>query len=95
MIVCAIWSLIATLFYVCRSEIHEKMQCTRCPTYDDRSQIADGNYTAQATLRNGESDEETSDIGGFAETAGCLQKLRRSEKQVGYYIVVLIMVSKL
>ncbi|KAF7810909.1 protein CHROMATIN REMODELING 25 [Senna tora] len=65
------------------SEIHEKMQCARCQTYYDRPQNTDGEYTAQSEENNGESDEETSDIGGFAEISGCLQKLKRSEKQVG------------
>lgn len=29
-------------------------------------------------------DDETSDIGGFAEIAGCLGNLKRSEKQVAF-----------
>ncbi|XP_020237119.1 protein CHROMATIN REMODELING 25 isoform X2 [Cajanus cajan] len=61
-----------------KSEIHEKMQCSRCQTFDGL-QSTEG----QSTTTDSESDGETSDIGGFAETAGCLQNLKRSEKQVG------------
>ncbi|KAK7308778.1 hypothetical protein RJT34_05004 [Clitoria ternatea] len=61
-----------------KSEIHEKMRCRRCHKYDG-SESTD----AQSTIIDSESDEETSDIGGFAEIAGCLQNLKRSEKQVG------------
>ncbi|XP_027912240.1 protein CHROMATIN REMODELING 25 [Vigna unguiculata] len=60
-----------------KSEIHEKMQCSRCETHGG-PQSTD----AQSTADN-ESGEETSDIGGFAEIAGCLQNLKRSEMQVG------------
>ncbi|KAL9276140.1 hypothetical protein ACSQ67_026312 [Phaseolus vulgaris] len=60
-----------------KSEIHEKMQCSRCQIHD-----GPGSTDAQSTEDN-ESGEETSDIGGFAEIAGCLQNLKRSEKQVG------------
>ncbi|KAK7405812.1 hypothetical protein VNO78_07422 [Psophocarpus tetragonolobus] len=61
-----------------KSEIHEKMRCNRCQTFNGSP-----NTDAQSTIRDSESDEETSDIGGFAEIAGCLQNLKRSEKQVG------------
>ncbi|XP_057763471.1 protein CHROMATIN REMODELING 25 isoform X1 [Arachis stenosperma] len=61
-----------------KSEIHEKMCCTRCQT-DDAPQTTEKKYAAPDC----ESDEETTDIGGFAEIAGCLEKLKRSEKQVG------------
>ncbi|KAG2375408.1 Protein CHROMATIN REMODELING 25 [Vigna angularis] len=60
-----------------KSEIHEKMRCSRCETHGG-PQSTD----AQSTAAN-ESGEENSDIGGFAEIAGCLQNLKRSEKQVG------------
>ncbi|KAG5061732.1 hypothetical protein JHK87_002761 [Glycine soja] len=60
------------------SEIHENMQCSRCQTFDGPRSTE-----AQSTITDSESDEETSDIGGFAEIAGCLQNLKRSEKQVG------------
>ncbi|XP_061354468.1 protein CHROMATIN REMODELING 25 isoform X2 [Gastrolobium bilobum] len=65
-----------------KSEIHEKMQCARCQTYDG-PQSTDEKYVAQSTKIYSESDEETSDIGGFAEIAGCLENLKTSEKQVG------------
>ncbi|MED6217763.1 DNA-dependent ATPase protein rad54 [Stylosanthes scabra] len=61
-----------------KSEIHEQMCCTRCQT-SDTPQTTEKEYAAP----DGESDEETSDIGGFAKIAGCLEKLTRSEKQVG------------
>jgi len=53
------------------------MQCSRCQTFDGPRSTE-----AQSTITDSESDEETSDIGGFAEIAGCLQNLKRSEKQV-------------
>jgi len=56
------------------------MQCSRCQIHD-----GPGSTDAQSTEDN-ESGEETSDIGGFAEIAGCLQNLKRSEKQVGLCI---------
>ncbi|KAI9127982.1 hypothetical protein K1719_000975 [Acacia pycnantha] len=67
-----------------KSEIHERMHCTRCQTNDDGPLSEDGKYAAQSTISNGESDEETSDdIGGFAKLVGCIHKLKKSEKQVG------------
>ncbi|KAK7392979.1 hypothetical protein VNO78_21429 [Psophocarpus tetragonolobus] len=60
-----------------KSEIHEKMQCNRCPTFNGSP-----NTEAESIKRDSESDEETSDIDGFSEIAGCLQNLKRSEKQV-------------
>jgi len=77
----------STLLCFLRSEIHEKMQCSRCETHGG-PQSTD----AQSTADN-ESGEETSDIGGFAEIAGCLQNLKRSEMQValctfGYKVYV-------
>ncbi|XP_027362727.1 protein CHROMATIN REMODELING 25 [Abrus precatorius] len=60
-----------------KSEIHEKMRCSRCQTYDEPQS------TDAQTIIDSESDEDTSDIGGFAGIAGCLQNLKRSEKQVG------------
>ncbi|XP_054787444.1 protein CHROMATIN REMODELING 25 [Prosopis cineraria] len=67
-----------------KSEIHERMHCTRCQTHDEGPQSDDGKYVAQSTTSDGEFDEETSDdIGGFAKIAGCMHKLRKSEKQVG------------
>ncbi|KAI4295641.1 hypothetical protein L6164_035664 [Bauhinia variegata] len=65
-----------------KSDIHEKMRCTRCQTYDDEPESNDWKYADQSTP-NSESDKESADIGGFAEIAGCLQKLKRSEMQVG------------
>ncbi|XP_019444509.1 PREDICTED: protein CHROMATIN REMODELING 25 [Lupinus angustifolius] len=66
-----------------KSEIHEKMRCTRCPTYDGPESTDEKYAASQSTIMNCEPDEETCDIGGFAGIAGCLEKLKRSEKQVG------------
>ncbi|KAJ7967452.1 Protein CHROMATIN REMODELING like [Quillaja saponaria] len=66
-----------------RSEIHENMQCIRCQMYDDRPQSTEEGFGEHSMIVNGQPDQETSDIGGFAEIAGCLHKLKRSEKQVG------------
>ncbi|XP_028789600.1 protein CHROMATIN REMODELING 25 [Neltuma alba] len=72
-------------FHECvKSEIHERMHCSRCQTNDDGPQSDDGKYVAHSTISNGGFDEETSDdIGGFAKFAGCMHKLKKSEKQVG------------
>lgn len=67
------------LLYFFRSEIHEKMRCSRCRIIDE-PQSSD----VLSTIVNSESDEETSDIGGFAEIAGCLENLKGSEKQVAF-----------
>ncbi|XP_045816620.1 protein CHROMATIN REMODELING 25 isoform X2 [Trifolium pratense] len=62
-----------------KSEIHEKMRCGRCQPYDGPQDT-----DVLSTMINGEcDDDDTSDIGGFAEIAGCLGNLKRSEKQVG------------
>ncbi|XP_058778584.1 protein CHROMATIN REMODELING 25-like [Vicia villosa] len=62
-----------------KSEIHENMRCSRCQTYDGPQDT-----DVLSTMINCEGDdEETSDIGGFAEISGCLGNLKRSEKQVG------------
>ncbi|WJX54532.1 DNA-dependent ATPase protein rad54 [Trifolium repens] len=62
-----------------KSEIHEKMRCNRCQPYDGPQDT-----DVLSTMINSEcDDEDTSDIGGFAEIAGCLGNLKRSEKQVG------------
>ncbi|KAI5423599.1 protein CHROMATIN REMODELING 25 [Lathyrus oleraceus] len=62
-----------------KSDIHENMRCSRCQTYDDPQDT-----DVLSTMINSEhDDDETSDIGGFAEIAGCLGNLKRSEKQVG------------
>ncbi|KAK7283963.1 hypothetical protein RIF29_13713 [Crotalaria pallida] len=66
-----------------KSEIHEKMQCTRCLTYAGPQSSNEKYAAAGSTLINYESDDETSDIGGFAGITGCLEKLKRSEKQIG------------
>lgn len=56
-----------------RSEIHEKMNCSRCEMYEVM-------VDHQTETNCSHSDHE--DIGGFARIAGCLDKLKSSEKQV-------------
>ncbi|KAG6600328.1 Protein CHROMATIN REMODELING 25, partial [Cucurbita argyrosperma subsp. sororia] len=63
-----------------RSEIHEKMNCTRCQNCNGRPEEMD---EGPSTSRTCQSDQVTSDIGGFAQLAGCLDKLKKSEQQVG------------
>ncbi|GMH02698.1 hypothetical protein Nepgr_004537 [Nepenthes gracilis] len=69
-----------------RSEIHEKMNCIRCENslvVDDlHGGIRDMEGVVSAN-RSYRCDQEVFDIGGFAEVAGCLHKLRSSERQVG------------
>nr|GEW51041.1 protein chromatin remodeling 25 [Tanacetum cinerariifolium] len=57
-----------------RSDIHEKMNCTRC-------EISGGQSADTSIDEGSQSDEE--DVGGFAGISGCLHNLKRSEKQVG------------
>lgn len=67
---------------VYRSEIHETMNCIRCENSDvDRPELEkrDVNQLMHGSCQSG---QDTSDIGGFAEISGCLDKLKSSEKQV-------------
>lgn len=63
-----------------RSEIHEKMNCNRCK--NDGSENIGEQERCEPENGSSVSDEEVSDIGGFAGIAGCLDKLKGSEKQV-------------
>ncbi|KAJ7001101.1 protein CHROMATIN REMODELING 25 [Populus alba x Populus x berolinensis] len=64
-----------------RSEIHEKMNCARCLSSDGELEgIGD---VDESTYENCMPNQEVFDIGGFAAIAGCLDKLKSSEKQVG------------
>lgn len=73
-------------FWTCRSEIHENMNCNRCKMTDvvqgnsilDESMIAENKDTTD----KGQLNQQVDDIGGFAQIAGCLHKLKSSEKQV-------------
>lgn len=67
--------------HIHRSEIHEMMNCIRCQSDNDRPETEERD-AIQSMNRSCESDQDTSDIGGFAEIAGCLDKLKSSEKQV-------------
>ncbi|VFQ72112.1 unnamed protein product [Cuscuta campestris] len=60
-----------------RSEIHEKISCTRCQEHADEV-IIDGTGEAMSTDKPNQED-----IGGFAGVAGVLNKLKGSEKQIG------------
>ncbi|KAI3525411.1 hypothetical protein L1887_04185 [Cichorium endivia] len=66
-----------------RSDIHEKMICTRCQKSGEEEEAdVKPNESMKDCVDEGcQSDEE--DIGGFAGISGCLHKLKRSEKQVG------------
>lgn len=59
------------------------MNCIRCQNHDERPESVENGEDNQPISRSCESDQNTSDIGGFAEIAGCLGKLKSSEKQVG------------
>lgn len=71
-----------------RSEIHENMNCTRCKTDNLMSVDSDGNEIEPnddkySTEEGYQANQVADDIGRFAEIAGCLHKLKSSEKQVG------------
>ena len=66
---------------VYRSEIHENMNCIRCQSDGDWPEIEKRDVNQSIESQPG---QDNSDIGGFAETSGCLNKLKSSEKQVGY-----------
>ncbi|KAL5541100.1 hypothetical protein UlMin_043386 [Ulmus minor] len=66
-----------------KSEIHEKMNCNRCQIHDDELDIMEKIDVNPSISGSCQSGQETSDIGGFAEISGCLNKLKSSEKQVG------------
>lgn len=68
--------------FICRSEMHEKMNCVRCQYDDDRPESIENRDITQLINRSCQSNQDTCDIGGFAENAGCLSKLKSSEKQV-------------
>lgn len=61
------------------------MNCIRCQIYHETPQSI-----AEEDSNISESAQETSDIGGFAEIAGCLQKLKSSEKQVGIIYIFVV-----
>ncbi|KAK8316453.1 hypothetical protein V6Z12_A13G044100 [Gossypium hirsutum] len=64
-----------------RSEIHGKMNCNRCK--NDGSENIGEQERCESENGSYGSDQEVFDIGGFAGIAGCLDKLKSSEKQVG------------
>ncbi|GER56642.1 DNA repair and recombination protein RAD54 [Striga asiatica] len=60
------------------SEIHEKMCCKRCEQHE---MMSDSSCKSNDMNEGCPPDEE--DIGGFASIAGCLDKLKHHEKQIG------------
>ncbi|XP_039006863.1 protein CHROMATIN REMODELING 25-like [Hibiscus syriacus] len=72
-----------TFYDSVRSEIHEKMNCNRCNSFDIGPENIGEQKECEPENGSFESDQEVFDIGGFAEIAGCLDKLKSSEKQVG------------
>ncbi|KAK9286123.1 hypothetical protein L1049_014504 [Liquidambar formosana] len=66
-----------------RSEIHENMNCIRCQTFGDGPESVEEEDGDKSTYKDCQTDQEALDIGGFAGIAGCLHKLKSSEKQVG------------
>jgi len=75
-----------------RSEIHEKMNCTRCRN-NDTIELGMVGTTKEANGVESVSEkgrfEQFNDIGGFAEISGCLHQLKSSERQV--YSLSLVM----
>ncbi|KAK8568160.1 hypothetical protein V6N12_006720 [Hibiscus sabdariffa] len=72
-----------TFYDSVRSEIHEKMNCNRCTNYGTGSENIAEQEECESENGSSGSDQEVFDIGGFAGIAGCLDKLKSSEKQVG------------
>ncbi|KAM1382281.1 hypothetical protein ACFX2F_034762 [Malus domestica] len=66
-----------------RSDVHEKMNCIRCQNTNDTPQTTAEGDADESTNQNGQSGQVISDIGRFAERAGCFHELKSSEKQVG------------
>lgn len=59
------------------------MNCNRCKNYDTGSENIGGEQEeCESEKGSSVSDQEVFDIGGFAGIAGCLDKLKSSEKQV-------------
>lgn len=58
------------------------MNCSRCQNCYGRPEDMDENLSTNGPCQ---SDQVTSDIGGFAQLAGCLDKLKKSEQQVGHF----------
>ncbi|XVE66850.1 hypothetical protein DITRI_Ditri08aG0113000 [Diplodiscus trichospermus] len=69
-----------------RSEIHEKMTCNHCENCDTESENVRDQEKCESENGSSGSDQEVFDISGFAGIAGCLDKLKTSEKQYQYII---------
>lgn len=62
------------------------MDCARCLFHDDGPRnIIEG----EGSISRCQSEQDVSDIGGFAGIAGVLRKLRSSEKQVSHELVII------
>ncbi|XP_020681684.1 DNA repair and recombination protein RAD54 isoform X1 [Dendrobium catenatum] len=68
-----------------KSEIHENMNCARCNT--NAQEVEDNNGYSDVRSKDSSGscqvNQSADDIGGFAELAGCLHKLKKSERQIG------------
>lgn len=65
---------------VARSEIHEKMSCSRCQNDASGTEnIEEGN---ENNVDDNACQIDQEDIGGFAKDAGCFNLLKNSERQV-------------
>ena len=58
------------------------MNCNHCENYDTESENIREQEECESENGSSGYDQEVFDIGGFAGIAGCLDKLKRSEKQV-------------
>lgn len=58
------------------------MNCNRCENYDTGPENIGEQEQYDSKNGSSASDQEVFDIGGFAGLAGCLDKLKSSEKQV-------------
>lgn len=63
-----------------RSEIHEKMSCTRCQ--NDASGTENMEEGNEINVDDIACQIDQEDIGGFAKDAGCFHLLKNSERQV-------------
>lgn len=70
-----------------KSEIHDNMNCARCKANDlvedENNNNLDGSNGNYPSNEGSQAKHSVDDIGGFAELAGCLHKLRSSERQIG------------
>lgn len=67
-----------------RSEIHENLKCNRCNK--DSYMLLDGNSLESAAIEHNKistsGEKYYTDIGGFGEISGCVQKMNSSNQQI-------------